>query len=66
MSRSFQISWAIAGAVASLAAGIHVSREVRATMHLHADAYEARCRRCYDPTEAEQPSLDITADAVSG
>lgn len=21
------------------------------------DAYEARCRRCYDPTEAEQPKL---------
>ena len=24
-----------------------------------ADAYEARCRRCYDPTEAQQPQLDI-------
>lgn len=33
---------AIAGAVASLAAGPHVSREVRATMHLHADTYAAR------------------------
>ena len=33
---------AIAGAIASLAAGIHVSREVRATMHLHADTYAAR------------------------
>jgi thymidine kinase len=28
------------------------------------DAYEARCRRCYDPTEAEQPRLEMT-DAVS-
>jgi len=26
------------------------------------DAYEARCRRCYDPTEAEQPSLDLPAE----
>jgi thymidine kinase len=23
------------------------------------DAYEARCRRCYDPTEAEQPKLAV-------
>ncbi len=23
------------------------------------DAYEARCRRCYDPTEAEQQTLDV-------
>ncbi len=23
------------------------------------DAYEARCRYCYDPTEPEQPSLDL-------
>ena len=23
------------------------------------DAYEARCRRCYDPTEAEQPTLAV-------
>lgn len=23
------------------------------------DAYEARCRRCWDPTEPEQPSLDV-------
>lgn len=23
------------------------------------DAYEARCRRCYDPTEAEQPRLAV-------
>ena len=25
-------------------------------------AYEARCRRCYDPTEAEQPDLGLTVD----
>jgi len=25
------------------------------------DAYEARCRRCYDPTEAQQPKLAIEA-----
>ena len=25
------------------------------------DAYEARCRYCYDPTEPEQPSLDLKA-----
>jgi thymidine kinase len=24
-----------------------------------ADAYEARCRRCYDPAEPPQPKLDI-------
>jgi thymidine kinase len=29
------------------------------------DAYEARCRRCYDPTEAEQPSLDLPAEIGS-
>ena len=23
------------------------------------DSYEARCRRCYDPTEPEQPRLDV-------
>ena len=23
------------------------------------DSYEARCRRCYDPHEVVQPSLDI-------
>lgn len=26
------------------------------------DAYEARCRRCYDPTEAEQPTLTSVAE----
>jgi thymidine kinase len=26
------------------------------------DAYEARCRRCYDPTEAEQPRLTSVAE----
>lgn len=26
------------------------------------DAYEARCRRCYDPTEPEQPELGLNAD----
>jgi thymidine kinase len=26
------------------------------------DAYEARCRRCYDPTEAEQPTLSSVAE----
>jgi thymidine kinase len=25
------------------------------------DAYEARCRMCYDPTEPEQPELDLDA-----
>jgi len=25
------------------------------------DSYEARCRRCYDPTEAKQPSLEGVA-----
>ena len=25
------------------------------------DAYEARCRVCYDPTEPEQPKLDLVA-----
>ena len=25
-------------------------------------AYEARCRRCYDPTEAEQPELGLGVD----
>jgi thymidine kinase len=25
------------------------------------DAYEARCRRCYDPAEAEQQTLDVAA-----
>lgn len=25
------------------------------------DAYEARCRRCYDPQEAEQQTLDVEA-----
>jgi hypothetical protein len=32
------------------------------------DAYEARCRFCYDPTEPEQPALaldDETSDRVS-
>ena len=29
------------------------------------DAYEARCRRCYDPTEAEQPSLDLPAEVAT-
>jgi thymidine kinase len=29
------------------------------------DAYEARCRRCYDPTEAEQPSFDLPAEIGS-
>ena len=33
---------ALAGAVAWLAASPHISREVRTTMHLHADAYAAR------------------------
>ncbi len=28
------------------------------------DAYEARCRRCYDPEEVEQPSLDLPAEAA--
>ena len=23
------------------------------------DSYEARCRRCWDPTEPEQPRLDL-------
>ena len=23
------------------------------------DAYEARCRRCYDPNEAQQPTLAV-------
>ena len=27
------------------------------------DAYEARCRRCYDPTEAEQQRLDVESPA---
>ena len=27
------------------------------------DAYEARCRRCYDPTEASQQTLAVTEDA---
>ena len=27
------------------------------------DAYEARCRRCYDPSEATQQSLDVGAEA---
>jgi thymidine kinase len=26
------------------------------------DAYEARCRRCYDPSEAEQPTLTSVAE----
>jgi thymidine kinase len=26
------------------------------------DAYEARCRMCYDPTEPEQPELGLGAD----
>ena len=26
------------------------------------DSYEARCRRCYDPTEAEQPKLEAVAE----
>jgi thymidine kinase len=30
------------------------------------DAYEARCRRCYDPTEAEQPTLTSVAEEVPG
>ena len=25
------------------------------------DAYEARCRRCYDPTEALQPRLELAS-----
>ncbi len=29
------------------------------------DAYEARCRRCYDPTEAEQPKLTTVAEELS-
>ncbi len=28
------------------------------------DSYEARCRRCYDPEEVEQPSLDLPAEAA--
>ena len=27
------------------------------------DAYEARCRRCFDPTESEQTTLDVEATA---
>ena len=27
------------------------------------DSYEARCRRCYDPAEAEQPRLEMTEAA---
>jgi len=38
--------------------------------HVHSDdlvvlgaqgVYEARCRICYDPTEPEQPELDLVA-----
>ncbi len=26
------------------------------------DAYEARCRMCYDPTEAQQPELELDGE----
>ncbi|MDK1010032.1 MAG: thymidine kinase [Actinomycetota bacterium] len=31
-----------------------------------AGSYEARCRRCYDPSEASQPTLDLTGRQVDG
>lgn len=31
-----------------------------------AGSYEARCRRCYDPSEVSQPTLDLTGRQVDG